>query len=579
MGVQLAKADVQFQNSLLKMDVNKTAIGGVRITFYTNKPYQDNIFVNPKSDTEYTILLPETSNSMTADPILNAVSDVVKAIQVKTQQYDGQTAGYTKITIYTNKPIEIRPQVETLSTSEYKLSENDYKELMAQPKISAGVKPSAKKHTTKPAVSLKTARKLTPQTLPNKLAAGQSAAPKRFKIQTPALAHKIARRINHVPTAVNQVHQAYKQRAVANRPIQPKTAPVETKPIQKIATVPATVPSALTTPTAPPAAPPVAQTAPTVPGTATAPTTPVVQTNQPAQTQTSGILPNLETYKNILINNIYTALGLLLAVFILLLIAARKMSKNVHKQKEIFTGHLKEKPVEPTDYSEKISEDMDWKEKFQAYNQVNGETNGEVAGQTLTQEIFEENQELSPELSNLFGENISQEILEEELLEDAQAAEEEIETKVEAEWGVEGTYNEIAENVSVDELFSGEEEETTEESETPEAYYEEKFGFQDYIPESLEETPEEDEQLVKSEFQIDENRGFYLVDFEDTSALIGHIADEIFVLKRFEEKVDDRIQARLNEKKGNNASYMAKIGSFKAIVEVTPEDMNLLIEL
>ena len=60
---------------------------------------------------------------------------------------------------------------------------------------------------------------------------------------------------------------------------------------------------------------------------------------------------------------------------------------------------------------------------------------------------------------------------------------------------------------------------------------------------------------------------------------MGRIEDEIFILKKFEEKINAPIQARLNERKGNSTNYMTKIGSFKAIVEVTPKKMDLLIEL
>lgn len=93
------------------------------------------------------------------------------------------------------------------------------------------------------------------------------------------------------------------------------------------------------------------------------------------------------------------------------------------------------------------------------------------------------------------------------------------------------------------------------------------------------EQVEETDEMVKSQFIIDNNKGLYLVDIEDTSALVGQINDEIFVLKKFAEKVDAKLQARLNETKQNSSSYMAKIGNFKALIEVTQNNMKLLIEL
>ena len=96
--IVLAK-DELFQNNLLKMDVNKTPTGALKVTLYTKKPYKDSVVVNKKSDNQYVIYLPETANSLTAKPSLNSVSSVVQNVEVKTQQYSPQLEqkGYTKI--------------------------------------------------------------------------------------------------------------------------------------------------------------------------------------------------------------------------------------------------------------------------------------------------------------------------------------------------------------------------------------------------------------------------------------------------------------------------------------------------
>jgi hypothetical protein len=102
------------------------------------------------------------------------------------------------------------------------------------------------------------------------------------------------------------------------------------------------------------------------------------------------------------------------------------------------------------------------------------------------------------------------------------------------------------------------------------------FAGQNIVSQVADLNPEE---IVKSEFVIDAEKGFYLVDFEDASALVGHIEDEIFVLKRFKQRTNEKIQARLDETTPNSSNYMTRVGKFKGLVEVTPEKMNLLIEL
>lgn len=81
--------------------------------------------------------------------------------------------------------------------------------------------------------------------------------------------------------------------------------------------------------------------------------------------------------------------------------------------------------------------------------------------------------------------------------------------------------------------------------------------------------------IIKSGFNIDENKGFYVVNLEGTSALVGRINDEIFVLKKFDKNVDKPIQVRHD----NANVYMVKAGGFKSLIEVNDDKMGVLIEL
>jgi len=57
--VTQAFADQTFENNLLKADFQKNSLGGVKLNLYTNKPYNDKVVVNKKSDFEYVVLMPE----------------------------------------------------------------------------------------------------------------------------------------------------------------------------------------------------------------------------------------------------------------------------------------------------------------------------------------------------------------------------------------------------------------------------------------------------------------------------------------------------------------------------------------
>lgn len=588
-GAQLASSVFSaetFQNNLLKADIYKSPVGGLKVVLFTSKPYGDTIIVNKKSDFEYVILMPETSNSMTAKPSLKFVDDVVKGFEVKTQQYSNQVKGYTKIVIATTKPIEINSQVQTLKTTDYKLAENDYKELLSQglrSKVNLTKKEISK--VTKP-VS-KPASKVVVAKTPTKTVVVKPV--KEVKVPIVSKATKQVAKV--YPTA-----QKIEETRVEKPRVEEKAPAVQQT---------TSSPQVVTEPTAEKIA---EQAASQVPSEAAEKKT--VEVN------------NAFTFKNIksiIKNNFSMLLGFLLALFILLILIARKINRNPDKQKEIFTNHLEERPEPVTNYEENITEDMTWKEKFQTYvetSQQSQKENEVPQTPTASSESPAEPIESNPHLDDLFGsdsvfDEVDEETLDEEFPQEIDEAfinpefvEERVEAEVEAFGEEEGEEAEPTEDVleelasdtelnemideevygsqstSLDELFGDEELGELEETAQAEDL-EVVEGFEGEIEDELEdqESEEEAEDFVQAEFAIDDEKGFYLVDFEDTTALVGHIVEDIFVLKRFEEKIYGPIHARLNEKKLHSENYMVKVGDFRAMVEVAKEDMNLLIEL
>lgn len=81
--------------------------------------------------------------------------------------------------------------------------------------------------------------------------------------------------------------------------------------------------------------------------------------------------------------------------------------------------------------------------------------------------------------------------------------------------------------------------------------------------------------IVKSGFNIDDSKGFYLVNQDGQNALIGKVNEEVFVLKRFDKNVTSPIQVRHDK----DNVYMVKAGDFKSLVEVNDSKMGVLIEL
>lgn len=611
-----------FENNLIKMDVYENSLGAVKVNLYTSKPYADAVSVNKKSDSEYVILMPETSNSMMTSPSVK--SNIVKNVEVKTQQYGNQVKGYTKIIISTNRPVEITPQVQNIGT---KLSEKDYNELLSNVGKKASTSKASKAVAKKQVVTVKSE--------PKSAAVAKKEAVKKEvvkPVQKPVVqiekpkttAQKPIQKIETKPQVV-KVTQPVQQpvQKVAQKPVavapqkpvaQPKVTPqAQTTQVQpKAETVPENV--AVTTPVQ---TAPVAEQVPQEPVAVTQPVVPQVVI-PPAQPESS-----IQKYKRIIknivkhfVNNnsIYTIAAVVLIPLLLFFLLVRIVSKAALKfkqQKSDFKKNLQDSPQGVTDYSEKIDENMTWREKFQAYTDMSKKAERPETDSTSALPS-------SQELDDLFGEEsfheeaISEPSQEEQIFEEkfeqgSEVSEQELEQVFEpseieeaAEFVEDISYAQESpptpssvpssvssssldefdinmdideEEISIDELF-GEEEEIAQEPYSE--VYQEDF---DYQPEQRIEEQEEGSNLVKSEFNIDDERGFYLVDFEEATALVGHIADEIFVLKKFDKKIDATLQARLDERKGNSTNYMTRVGNFKALVEVTPQKMNLLIEL
>lgn len=104
-------------NELVKMNLDQTTDGTVKVNIYTDKPYSEKVIVNKKADNKYVIFLPETSNTMNIIPDFSRITGV-KNVDVKTKQYSSLPGKeYTKIIIDSRYPINLVPQTQVTSNT------------------------------------------------------------------------------------------------------------------------------------------------------------------------------------------------------------------------------------------------------------------------------------------------------------------------------------------------------------------------------------------------------------------------------------------------------------------------------
>ncbi|MCM1339140.1 MAG: hypothetical protein NC191_05675 [Muribaculaceae bacterium] len=81
--------------------------------------------------------------------------------------------------------------------------------------------------------------------------------------------------------------------------------------------------------------------------------------------------------------------------------------------------------------------------------------------------------------------------------------------------------------------------------------------------------------VVKSGYNIDSERGFYIVNMDGVSALVGRIKDRTYVLKKFDRVIDSTLQVRQDD----TNVYIVKAGRYKCLVDVSKDKMGTLIEI
>ena len=115
-------------NNLTQLDLKRTSNDAVDVTLFTSNTYGDNVLVRKKSDNKYVILIPKVQSSGFKASNLNGVRDLVSNVDVKT--VPDTNGGYTKVTLITTKPLDIKTR--TLKSAPVTAEQKEYQTLIAQ---------------------------------------------------------------------------------------------------------------------------------------------------------------------------------------------------------------------------------------------------------------------------------------------------------------------------------------------------------------------------------------------------------------------------------------------------------------
>ena len=607
----------QGANNLVQLDLKRASNDSVNVTLFTSNNYNDNILVRKKSDNKYVILVPKVQSSGYSSPSLNGLKDLVSNVDVKT--VNDTSGGYTKVTLITTKPLDIK--TNTRQSAPVTAEQKEYKTLIAEANAIknniATPKPNQYKVQPKTEITVNKAHSVSDnvkkENSPQKTMPVVKTEVKPDIKLSEASKEKLEKqaRKEHLAELIQEVKEEQLNKQVPQVPVSSiKSDPLPPTNVKDITEMPK------------------------------------VQKDPALSFLLSKIKRHIPRSKK----------GMLLSVFGLLIMF--KVLKSIFVRKNNFvntsySGVSSNASMSTNNNANKYSsitenKELSWQEKYQLYLDASakpvsrGKNKGNYAFiKTPAQPDIasQKRDELEKMLEEMpfYNNDIQPEIVEDVQTEDnaiqntikfkafdkhklslneanrnkinSRFKKYEVEIPLHEQKTVDLGSSLLHKNPrslkdanlnvadvdknrlkykptnyimsSVDEYFSILDKEKT----VPQTIQIQPVQLKNTvikkqtnpISKLRNETKSSylNNLIIKSGFNIDENKGFYMVNLDGKSALIGKVNDEITVLKRYDKVVDSPLQVRHD----NANVYMVKAEGFKSLVEVNDKKMGVLIEL
>ena len=622
------------ENNLVQLDLKKASNNSVNVTLFTSGGYNDNVMVRKKSDNKYVILIPKVQSSGYSASSLNGVRDLVSNVDVKT--VSDTSGGYTKVTLITTKPLDIK--TSTQKSSPVTEEQKEYKTLIAQAnavKNNIGKQEPPQHKVQKTEVTVNKA----------------PVQPKKEQTQNKKTDNKTVTAPKIKLTEVNPEKQNGKDRLVRREQLSNWINEVkQEKQTQKInETVPKTD---------------ISSNVPTAPIANGETVKEMSEMPQPIVQKTS-VLHKIKTKLSNLINKTgkpikYSILAILgLIILSKLFRGAKNTVQAVQTSYADSLGQNYSEPDNANANSLADEEGISWQERYQRYldksakpvpraNKKGNYTFIKTPAEPV-RKLNKKRQDLERMIQDVSATKFPE--IEPEIVESEDSAipktikfkafdrhasldmssrdkiksrfkKYENELPLHEQKNIELGKSPLHTNrrrlkdanldvaavdktprikyepqeyimSSADELFSIIDKENVERKARLDMAKAELAKNNTFKQENAEikrpvrqtnpiaQTRKETKDsylnglIVKSGYNIDQNKGFYIVNLDGKSALIGKVNDEVFVLKKFDKNITNPIQVRHD----NANVYMVKAGDFKSLVEVNSDKMGVLIEL
>ena len=567
-----------YKNNVVDVRVNGEAGNAVKVTIYTDRPYTDPVVVNKKANNKYVILLPETGNTLKGAPVVTNAAGSVSNVSVNTQNVSGGK-GYTKIVITSEKMINVVPRTQQLTAK--------------------SVQKSAQTTVLKPDSCVNTKTLATNTTAPKKVAQSQPN-----KTAKPAVVKKDKDIVKKNTQPVNAV----KQTTVAKKPVVKTVEPIkvleeEVKTGQYANVERYNNDEDLNNRISDKLADNDSEKS----------------LSNESKNEKSNVISNiisvLKDYQQIDIWKLLLLAGAVtfpVIVIMIILSMDKKINKKIdltfRKEEDVPAEYIDESPIsdiEKTEASqENYNQDLQIIENDDIFK-VSDEDNNEefdvntTADNSMSEEYIAsaDNEDFNNDFEDADFENDieshdyvlnSDEVLNSEEIENQPY--EVVQKEEEEQYNPDGflaDFSEVNDKDFIDELTiqtmaSNNADGLPEESPVDKIFdfiQEDDSNATDEDVVDTVDSSYKDGLTMLTEVRINDNTGLYLVNYENFSSLVGHIDDEYFVIKKFDDVVSGKVILKLAEKLKDSTRYLVRVGKNKMVMEITDNSMTKLLDL
>ena len=549
------------QNQILSTGVRKVSDNTVNFTFYTQNENQEKPIVKSKGNNEYTILLPNLSDSTTRGINIAQTGGIVTSADVKTINEGAVT--YTKVNVKTSKPVTIN--AETRKTSQTASELTNLNSIVSKVNLinkdiqtAKGTTPVATQAVQSPKVSQTPVKASTVKDI---IKQNSASAPKRNVIQEAVAVNNVA---SHTPDV----------KKIEKKEIE-KTPTENIKNIKPVSNVTKTSKKAVTKPVnkTPKVTAPV--------NTEENKPTDIALSNVATVDNDIDIIPEkidneisedlsepsyknsfslTEGFKKILFSPVTTVILLICALLAFFAFLFKKLTSNMSLSKNINDSLIEKlnsvlNRPKKKDFTDIVTnEKMSWQEKYRAFNEKNN-TPAESENKKIDGNYVFELSNKKPE-----NDNVSETKSDNSRFRGfGNSQKQTTENKSSKSYKLKSFRNDSGSKQSMrDKLDDIMENET-----------------QKTVTNSIKKAHDPQNMRIMLNSAIDNDREFYIVSDNDEYSLLGRVRNKLVILKNFGKTAPEDLQVRRAQ--GN--SFIVKAGSYRTQIDVSDSDMNILAQV